>query len=70
MYFCNSSLEYGEEEETLFCILDDVEAYYIDYGVGESNKDPYGNMIRNADFSSGTKIGDYLPWLMERQLLV
>ena len=46
---------YGEEEETYFVYLDDVEVYYIDYGVGESNKDPYGNMIRNADFSSGTK---------------
>ncbi len=29
---------YGEEEETYFVYLDDVEVYYIDYGVGESNK--------------------------------
>ncbi|HHX18044.1 MAG TPA: hypothetical protein GX727_04205, partial [Clostridium sp.] len=46
---------YGEKEETYLVYLDDVEVFYIDYGAGEGKKDPHGNMVRNADFSSGTK---------------
>lgn len=46
---------YGEEGETYFVYLDNVEVYYIDYGTGTKKEDPEGNMIRNADFSSGTK---------------
>lgn len=46
---------FGEEGETYFVYLDNVEVYYIDYGTGTKKEDPEGNMIRNADFSSGTR---------------
>lgn len=46
---------YGEEGETYFVYLDDVEVFYIDYGTGGAKVDPYANMVRNGDFSSGTR---------------
>ncbi|MDQ2086156.1 glycoside hydrolase family 9 protein [Herbivorax sp. ANBcel31] len=45
---------YGEEGETYFVYLDNVEIFYIDYSSGGATINPYDNMVRNADFSSGT----------------